>query len=783
MLAELPGPKGYPILGNILDVRDEVPINGLVNLADKYGPIYKITLYGAEFVVVSSGKLLEALADETRFHKALSPGLESVRQEKASGLFAARSEEDPDWIQAHRILMPAFGPLAITTMFDEMYDIATQLVLKWARKEPEDIILATEDFTRLTLDTIALCSMDYRFNSFYRTDMHPFVQAMTRTLSAGNGPSTVFGVLRLLAGGKQENVKKDRALMESIASELVQHRRQNCREKRDLLYAMINGKDPKTGESMRDDLITANITSFLVAGHETTSGLLSFALAHLLKTPAALQTAQAEVDNIVGQEKLQVHHLKKLSYLNAVLRETLRLNPTVPAYVRQIRPDNKEPTPSLGGYAIDRNWKIYALVTKSGRDPEVFGEDAHEFRPERMLDTKFDDLPKSAWKPFGTGARACIGRAFAWQEALLALALLLQSFDIQFDDPHYDIHIKQTLTVKPRDLYIKVRPRRGKDVATIQKCLLAGVREVSPDNLSNECQSGASAKERQELLVLFGSNTGTCQTLAQRLASDAKSHGYRSRVADMDSGLTAIEQAKKVVIVTASYEGQPPDNASHFVEWLNTNVENKEMNSLQYSVFGCGHSDWASTFLKIPTLVDQQLERARATRLTDMGHSDAAKGDIFGDFDDWADSNFWPAITNLDEAGEAGNEDSKVRVEIKTQDRTSQLRQDVKAAVVQKATVLTAPREPEKRHLEILLPSDMTYEPGDYLSVLPLNPDANVQRVMSRYHIPWDATIIVKSSGSTVLPLETPTSISSLLKGYVELAQPATKRVKASSFM
>lgn len=94
--------------------------------------------------------------------------------------------------------MPAFGPLAITDMFDEMHDIATQLVLKWARKGPEYRTPATEDFTRLTLDTIALCAMDYRFSSFYQDEMHPFVQAMNRTLGAGNGPSTIFGIVRRL---------------------------------------------------------------------------------------------------------------------------------------------------------------------------------------------------------------------------------------------------------------------------------------------------------------------------------------------------------------------------------------------------------------------------------------------------------------------------------------------------------------------------------------------------------------------------------------------------------
>ena len=509
-------------------------------------------------------------------------------------------------------------------------------------------------------------------------------------------------------------------------------------------------------------------------------GLLSFAFANLLKNPATLQAAQAEVDSVVGQGKIKVNHLKDFKYLNAVLREALRLNPTVPAYLRQIRPENKEAQPSLGGYAISRNHKIVALISKSGKDPEVFGEDANEFHPERMIDGKFEQLPKSAWKPFGTGARACIGRAFAWQEALLVMAIILQNFDVRLDDPHYEMRVKQMLTVKPRDFYIRATPRKGLDATTIQRSMLSGDDIPRANGVNGQRQSYAS-EGLTELLILFGSNTGTCQTLAQRLATDAERYGYRGRVVDMDAGIPDVEAANNAVVITASYEGQPPDNAAHFVEWISSKARELNLESLQYAVFGCGHSDWAATFQRIPTLVDKKLEQAKGKRIVQRGYSDAAKGDIFSNFDEWADHSFWPALTKL--RGNLPTDDgvdgtSKLDLEFKHGDRASQLRLDVQAAIVKDAQLLTGPGEPEKHHLEVLLPSDMAYEPGDYLAVLPLNPDASVQRVMAHYHIPWDATVVVKSSGSTTFPTDTPIPVTSLLKGYVELAQPATRKVK-----
>ena len=482
---------------------------------------------------------------------------------------------------------------------------------------------------------------------------------------------------------------------------------------------------------------------------------------------------------MIGQGKLKVQHLKELKYLNAVLREALRLNPTVPAFVRAIRPENHDAQPSLGGYALSRDWKVIALISKSGKDPEVYGEDAKEFHPERMLDEKFNKLPKSAWKPFGTGVRSCIGRAFAWQEALLVMTMLLQSFDLRLDDPHYEMRVKQTLTVKPRDFFIRATPRKGMDATALQRSMLSGDDRPVTNGFYGDHERPNSAKDLTDLLILFGSNTGTCQTLAQRLSSDAERYGYRGKVMDMDSGITDIQDAQNAVVITASYEGQPPDNAAHFVQWIESSALMLDLGTLQYAVFGCGHSDWAATFQKIPTLVDKKLGQAKGKRIVQRGYADAAKGDIFSDFDQWADQSLWPNLTrdHMDVSPDGPSSVSKLDLEICHGDRASQLRQDVQEAIVKNTRVLTAPGESEKYHLEVLLPSDIAYEPGDYLAVLPLNPDSSIKRVMTRYYIPWDATVVVKAAGSTTFPTDSPMAVTSLLKGYVELAQPATKKV------
>ncbi|KAG5912588.1 hypothetical protein E4U42_002128, partial [Claviceps africana] len=110
--------------------------------------------------------------------------------------------------------------------------------------------------------------------------------------------------------------------------------------------------------------------------------------------------------------------------------------------------------------------------------------------------------------------------------------------------------------------------------------------------------------------------------------------------------------------------------------------------------------------------------------------------------------------------------------------RKTTLRQDVEEATVVSARTLTAdgPDVPVKKHVELRLPSNMTYRAGDYLAVLPLNPKATVARVFKHFHLCWDAALTIHSDGPTSLPTGSTVSAADVLGAYVELSQPATKR-------
>jgi cytochrome P450 / NADPH-cytochrome P450 reductase len=224
-----------------------------------------LSVFGQEQFFISSHELLNEVCDEKRFVKDVFGPLKQVRNGLKDGLFTAYYGE-PAWAIAHRTLAPAFGPLGIKDMFDEMHDIAGQMVAKWARQGPDVSINVTDDFTRLTLDSIALCAMDKRFNSFYKEQMHPFVGAMVGFLAESGRRETRTRLERLLNPAPERQYQADIAIMGSVAAEVVAHRRSNPVDKKDLLNAMLLGKDPKTGQRLSDDNIMSNMLTFLVAG-------------------------------------------------------------------------------------------------------------------------------------------------------------------------------------------------------------------------------------------------------------------------------------------------------------------------------------------------------------------------------------------------------------------------------------------------------------------------------------------------------------------------------------
>lgn len=784
----IPQPPASLLLGNLRDIDRHHPIESLMRLARAYGPIFQLARPGGAhpLVVISSLDLVDEVCDDKRFDKTVTGGDRGIRSIGGDGLFTAWTHE-PNWHRAHNILLPNFSQRAMQGYLPQMVDLAVQLVQKWARLNPGESVDVAADMTRVTLDTIGLCGFDYRFNSFYRDTPHPFVAAMTRALSGAQRHSSQLPIQSKLNVKAEQRLIEDIAFMNNMVDGLIQERRGTARAAgTDLLQYMLDGVDPETGERLDDLNIRYQVLTFLIAGHETTSSLLTFAVYFLLKHPDVLAMARAEVDDVLGPDPdvlptfSQVHRLR---YCHQVLNESLRLWPTAPALSRYPYEDTV-----LGGkYRIAKGGQVMVLTPVLHRDRQVWGDDAEAFNPDHFRPERAERIPPNAFKPFGHGQRACIGRQFALQEAALILGMILQRFDL-VDHLNYQLDIRQTLTIKPNGLSMQVRPRGGR--TPIPRAMSpAPAAAVAPGLAAPlPCPAPPAGAHGTPLLVLFGSNLGTAEGLARQIARDGARLGFAAQVASMDASPEPLPTRGALIAVTASYNGQPPDNAVQFCARLTApGLAADACAGVRFTVFGCGNRDWAATYQAVPELVERQLAAHGAQCIYPRGAGDA-RADFDGQFQAWYQP-LWAALGEACGISSAGlPPPTAAAANLAVQVVPTPLGEPARTSFRAQPMVVRLQRELQQqagvrpsgrstRHLEIELPPDVTYQAGDHLGVLPRNSAAAIRRVLDRFGLDANAYIIIEPGPALPdhLPGGRPVALADLLANVVELQDPAPR--------
>ena len=203
---------------------------------------------------------------------------------------------------------------------------------------------------------------------------------------------------------------------------------------------------------MTDDLIRDQILTMLIAGHDTSTALLAWALHLLGQHPHVMAKAQAEVDAVVGQDSLTVEQVNQLSYLDMVIKETLRLYPPIHVGNRIVAKDT-----AVSGYELAAGTRVMASIYLSHRDKRYWNK-PQQFRPERF-DRYGDKPPAFTYIPFGGGPRACIGASFAQVEAKVVLARILQQFDLTDTGRKVKPYMGATLEPHP-GVFLRVQRRR-----------------------------------------------------------------------------------------------------------------------------------------------------------------------------------------------------------------------------------------------------------------------------------------------------------------------------------
>ena len=761
---KIPQPKMFGPLGNLPLIDAHNPIQSLMALAKENGSIYRFTIPNSTSLIISGGDLVADACDESRFDKKIGPALQKLRVMGGDGLFTSATDE-PNWHKAHGILLSSFSQRAMEGYHTMMLDVTTQLIQKWQRMNPDETISVTDDMTRLTFDTIGLCGFSYRFNSFYQEKPHPFVESMINTLHTTLQELFRVPLYDKLLIGEKRAKKRDLKKMFGLVDSLIKQRRANPKnEENDLLARMLYGKDPETGLTLSDENIRYQIITFLIAGHETTSGLLSFALYFLLKNPKTLKKAYEEVDQIFSKDVPTYQDVRDLKYVRMILQEALRLWPTAPAF--SLYP--KQDTLLASKYPVKIDDTLIVLIPSLHRDKEVWGQNADEFYPERFVDQS--KIPENTYKPFGNGQRACIGQQFAMQEATLVLGMILKHFTF-IDHTNYQLKVKETLTLKPDGFTLQVRPR--KQSVTYEK------KELEKE--SNQKERVSSSKHETPFLVLYGSNLGTAELIARQLADEAADRGFIAEVGPLNSFVNKLPEKGLVVIVCASYNGNPPDNAKSFVQSLKNLEKNHDLKNIHYAVFGCGDRSWSDTYQNIPRSIDTFLLEKGAKNITQRGEGDASS-DFNLQFERWREQ-FWVdtmAFFKLDNYVLSNTKETKLHLSyIDTMIKTPGAIKlgAYEARVLENRELQNKESGRSTRHIELLLPEYTKYQEGDHLGVLPKNSEELVARILNRFHLDSQKTIILDGQGRSIehLPINVPIAVTDLLNQYVELHDVVTR--------
>uniref|UniRef100_UPI000B1565A1 cytochrome P450 n=1 Tax=Streptomyces scabiei TaxID=1930 RepID=UPI000B1565A1 len=470
----IPERPSLPLIGHALAVPGGV--DGLMYAmkeAKELGPLFKLRIFGKEYNFVSGVDLVTELSDETRFVKNVHPDLLTIREIVGDGLFTAFNDE-PNWRKAHDILMPAFSLGAMRGYHATMLKVARELIGKWDRTGDEPVDVA-DDMTSLTLDTIGLSGFGYDFESFRSAEPHPFIPALQRALTFAQDKGEQLPGAELFQWKKNEQFRADVDLMKDLVDDVIRQRKADGDQSADdLLGRMLHVRDQVTGERLDDSNIRYQALTFIIAGHETTSGALSFAMYYLTKHPEVLARAQAEVDALWGDAAdpdPSYADIGKLTYIRQVLNESLRLWPTAPSYA--VEP--LEDTVIAGKYAVRKGETLLVLIPSLHRD-DAWGENVELFDPERFAPEREEARSPHLFKPFGNGERACIGRQFALHEAILVLALLVHRYRL-IDHENYQLKIQQSLTIKPGDFTLRLA-RRGSGERRLPTASSAPVEQV-----------------------------------------------------------------------------------------------------------------------------------------------------------------------------------------------------------------------------------------------------------------------------------------------------------------
>jgi cytochrome P450 len=440
-----PGPKGLPILGAALDLRDD-PLNSMRRMAREYGDIVRFHVMNRERILLNHPDLIHQVLviQHAKFHKS-----ELTRRITARMLGQGLLISEGDfWRRQRRLAQPAFHRARVNDYAATMLDLAEAHIRDWHDGDQRNM---AEEMMALTLG-IAVRTL---FGSELPVDAADVGRAMTFLMRYSlRRQRSPVRIPENWPTPKNRRANRELAFVDSLVYRIISDRQGSGNgNHNDLLALLMSAMDEDGSQMTRQQLHDEAMTLF-IAGHETTAQMLSWTWYALSENPAAEARLYKELRSALNGNPPSPADFARLPYLQAVMKEVLRLYP--PAYI--MARENIEPC-QLGGYEFASGTTILVSQWVTHRDPRFF-DDPDAFRPERWLDGLEDRLPPCAYFPFGAGPRRCIGEGFALLEAATVIATIAQRFSFRLL-PGHPVVPEPLVTLRPRNgIHMQLHARK-----------------------------------------------------------------------------------------------------------------------------------------------------------------------------------------------------------------------------------------------------------------------------------------------------------------------------------
>ncbi|ORX89819.1 cytochrome P450, partial [Basidiobolus meristosporus CBS 931.73] len=536
---EIPGPKPHILLGNVKDVIPDV-IGNYRRLHDEYGPVMRLYLGGHDLVSICDPDVIKFITGEGDFTKEIYSVYEDLAILSGRGLVTTATK-DPDWILAHKLLMPAFSARAMKAYHDTMGKCILDLlkIMESCQKDDEPIDMSRWMIS-LALESIGVIGFGYNFNLLDDKDSerHPFSVALNYVQSMIMKRTNSVTWTKWLQTTANVRFRRDLATLRDTVDDVLKQRRLNPPSedaRRDLLDFML-AAESKDGEKLDDNLIRDEIITFLSAGHNTTSSFLSWTFFELARNPDVEQKILQEIVNagIKPGEIPSTEQVAKCKYIDMVIKESLRFHSPIPLVLKYCQHDCTIKTSEGKEYEIKRGQLTQVQISAVHKDPKLW-KNPNVFDPERFSPEKEAERHPCAWIPFSDGPRACIGRQFSLQEGKLALIMLLCKFRFRLLDETKEIGYQIIVSLKPVDLIMKVlpaelpSPNAGSESSSHQDATKPPVKTEGNEVLEH------AKFPLPPVTFLYGTQTGTSEEYARKLSGQAREFGFTDvTVAELD---------------------------------------------------------------------------------------------------------------------------------------------------------------------------------------------------------------------------------------------------------